>query len=127
MYEAVKECQVLVVDDDPLVSMGTVAMLEDLGYRTIEVSSGRKALTVLDSGAPVDIVITDQAMPGMTGIELVAKIREQRPDMPIILATGWADLPENAMPDLFRLSKPYRQEELARAINRVLSERGQEV
>lgn len=127
MYEAVKECQVLVVDDDPLVSMGTVAMLEDLGYRTIEVSSGRKALTVLDSGAAVDIVITDQAMPGMTGTELVAKIREQRPDMPIILATGWADLPENAMPDLFRLSKPYRQEELARAINRVLSERGQEV
>jgi len=118
--EAVKGCRVLVVDDDPLVSMGTVAMLEDLGHSAIDVSSGRQALTVLDTEPDIDVVITDQAMPGMTGIELVKKIREQRPGLPIILATGWADLPDNPIPELLRLSKPYRQEDLAVAISRVL-------
>lgn len=115
-----QHCRVLVVDDDPLVSMGTVAMLEDLGHSAIEVSSGRQALAALESGAAIDVVVTDQAMPGMTGTELIEKIREQHPRLPIILATGWAELPENSVPEFLRLSKPYRQEELDRALRRVL-------
>lgn len=118
--EAVKGCRVLVVDDDPLVAMGTVAMLEDLGHTAVEVSSGRQALVLLGSDAAIDVVVTDQAMPGMTGTELAKRIREERPGLPIILATGWAELPDNPVPDLLRLSKPYRQEELAVAICRVL-------
>ncbi len=123
--EAVQACHVLVVDDDPLVAMGTVAMLEDLGHSAIEVSSGRQALNVLDTDSDIDVVITDQAMPGMTGTELVKKIREQRPSLPIILATGWAELPENSVPEFLRLSKPYRQEDLAAALGRVLATAGQ--
>jgi CheY-like chemotaxis protein len=119
--DPVKGCRVLVVDDDPLVSMGTVAMLEDLGHSTVEVSSGKQALKIIETDPAIDLVITDQAMPGMTGIELVKKIREHQPKLPIILATGWAELPENPVPEFLRLSKPYRQEELAVAINRVLA------
>jgi CheY-like chemotaxis protein len=120
--DSARNCHVLVVDDDPLVSMGTVAMLEDLGHSAIEVSSGRQALSVLEREANIDVVITDQAMPGMTGIELIGKIRAQRPMLPIILATGWAELPDNPVPEFLRLSKPYRQEDLAAAISRVLAE-----
>jgi PAS domain S-box-containing protein len=121
--DAARNCRVLVVDDDPLVAMGTVAMLEDLGHSAIEVSSGRQALSVLETEANnIDVVITDQAMPGMTGIELIGKIRAQRPMLPIILATGWAELPDNPVPEFLRLSKPYRQEDLAAAICRVLAE-----
>jgi len=117
---SVKGCHVLVVDDDPLVSMGTVAMLEDLGHSAVEASSGRQALKVLEAN-PIDVVITDQAMPGMTGIELIAKIREARPTMPIILATGWAEIPGEEMREFLRLSKPYTQDELANAIRRLLA------
>jgi CheY-like chemotaxis protein len=119
--DPIKGCRVLIVDDDPLVAMGTSAMLEDLGHSVIEASSGAQALKVLETDSNIDLVITDQAMPGMTGTELIKKIREQRPALPIILATGWAELPNNPVPEVPRLSKPYRQEDLAAAINRVLA------
>jgi len=61
---------VLLVDDDALVSDGTAAMLEDLGHAVIEASSGQAALRLLEANPGVDIVITDHAMPGMTGMEL---------------------------------------------------------
>jgi PAS domain S-box-containing protein len=119
-----QRCHVLVVDDDPLVSLGTVAMLEDLGHSVVEVSSGGQALKALEAEENIDVVITDQAMPGMTGTELVRKIRESRPEMPIILATGWAELPDNTVPEFLRLSKPYRQEDLAVALSKVLKKTG---
>ena len=109
--------RVLVVDDDPLVAMGTVDMLQDLGHSTVEALSGRQALSLLDNDPNIDVVITDQVMPGMTGLELAERIRETWPDLPIILATGYAELPRDRMSELPRLSKPYRQEELADCID----------
>src|SRR6185369_16940609 len=61
---------ILVVDDDPLVAMSTVDMLEDLGHKVIEANSGDQALRILDAGREVDLLLTDHAMPGMTGVEL---------------------------------------------------------
>ncbi|MDB5512964.1 MAG: multi-sensor hybrid histidine kinase [Enterovirga sp.] len=112
------ELTVLVVDDDLLVSAGTAAMLEDLGHRVVEASSGTQALEALRSGAPrIDVVITDHAMPGMTGLELARRIQETFPRMPIILASGYAEAQEladyGAVP---RLAKPFRQSELAAVI-----------
>lgn len=104
---------VLVVDDDPLVAMGTTAMLEDLGHRVIEVYSAEAALTALDDQGPVDLVITDHAMPGMTGTQLAAALRQHQPDLPIALATGYADLPNGTRSDLPRLAKPFGQTDLA--------------
>ena len=108
--------RILVVDDDPLISAATVAMLEDLGHLANETPSAVRALEALREGLTVDLVITDQAMPGMTGAELSRVIQQDWPELPIILATGYADLPTGEDPGLPRLSKPYQQEELAAMI-----------
>jgi signal transduction histidine kinase len=112
---------ILVVDDDVLIGMATADMLQDLGHTVIETSSGKMALEILDSGRKVDLMMTDQAMPGMTGVELAGYARKRRPDLPILLATGYADLPEGQRNDLPRLSKPYLQAALKSAINKLLS------
>jgi PAS domain S-box-containing protein len=108
---------VLAVDDDALVLTNTRAMLEDLGHTVLAALSGRQALEQLENSArQVDLVITDHAMPHMTGAELAKTIAARWPGTPIILATGYAELPANADAGLPRLSKPYRQEALAEAI-----------
>jgi CheY-like chemotaxis protein len=109
-------CRVLFVDDDPMVSNSTVAMLEQLGHRVLVAPSGALALDVIRLEPKIDLVITDHAMPGMTGIELAARIREIRPTVPIILATGYADVPAGRDPALPRIDKPYRLEKLAALI-----------
>jgi signal transduction histidine kinase len=112
---------ILVVDDDPLVAMSTVDMLEDLGHRVIEANSADQALRILEAGRPIDLLLTDHAMPGMTGVELAKIARKRRPAMPVLLATGYTDLPAGQKIDVPRLSKPYMQNELRDQINRLLS------
>ena len=80
--------RVLVVDDDPLVLMNTAAMLEDLGHGVQEAVSGPQALHVLGSAEPFDLVVTDQLMPGMNGLQLIAAIEAAYPGLPVILASG---------------------------------------
>ena len=113
--------RVMVVDDDPLLVSSTTAMLEDLGHLVIEATSGARALDMLRLGANVDVVVTDHAMPGMTGSELARQIRQQWPSLPIILATGYAELPNGEDPGLPRLAKPYLQSELAAQIAKALA------
>lgn len=112
---------VLVVDDDALVRMGTASMLEDLGHAPIEAESGPEALAILAGGQPVDIIVTDHAMPGMTGTELAARVRAEWPGLPIALATGYAELPNGERVDLPRLAKPFRQEDLAALLETLAS------
>ena len=107
---------ILVVDDDALVLMNTAAMLDDLGHEVLEASSGQQALRVLRRGKPVDLVLTDQVMPGMTGLDLLAEIAAEWPGVPVVLASGYAELPAGTDPDLPRLAKPFQQEALARAV-----------
>jgi signal transduction histidine kinase len=112
--------RVLVVDDDPLVVASTAAMLEDVGHVVSEALSGVHALDLLRLGTKVDVVVTDHAMPGMTGSELARQIRQHWPELPIILATGYAELPNGEDPGLPRLSKPYLQDELEAQIAKVV-------
>jgi PAS domain S-box-containing protein len=114
-----KRLKVLVVDDDVLVAMNTTAMLEDLGHEAVEVHSARQALETLESNG-FDLVITDQAMPHMTGSQLVSEARAKWPDLPIILATGYAELPEDADRTLARLNKPFMQTDLERVLKQVV-------
>jgi PAS domain S-box-containing protein len=111
---------ILFVDDDPLIAMSTTEMLEDLGHHVIGVNSGLHALDIIRSEQPIDLMMTDHVMPGMTGIELAAASREVRPTLPILLATGYAELPEGAQLDLPRLAKPYHQDQLRDRLDQLL-------
>jgi signal transduction histidine kinase/ActR/RegA family two-component response regulator len=118
---ATEPCTVLIVDDDNLVMTGTAAMILDLGHTAIEAHSGAEALQVLGSGLKVDVVLTDHAMPAMTGLQLAEFIHTRFPGLPIILATGYAELPvDPATLGIARLAKPCTQHEIAAAIHQAV-------
>ncbi|NEI03609.1 PAS domain S-box protein [Rhizobium leguminosarum] len=118
---ASRRLRIVAVDDDGLVLMNTTLMLEDLGHTVFEAMAGPEALDILRK-QQVDLVICDHAMPRMTGAQLAEAIRSEWPDMPIILATGYAEIPEGAgIVDLPRLGKPFSQAQLAEAISRIAS------
>lgn len=95
-------------------------MLEDLGHMVLEANSAKRALEILDQGQKVDLMMTDQAMPGMTGTELADVVRVKRPELPILLVTGYAELPLGASLSVPRLSKPYLQAQLQEHLDRLL-------
>ncbi|MFN4016241.1 MAG: ATP-binding protein [Reyranella sp.] len=120
--EGKRRATLLFVDDDFLISLSTTSLLEDLGHTVVTASSGPEALDVLRTGKPIDMMITDYAMPGMTGLQLAEEARALRPDLPILLATGYADLPTRADFELPRLQKPYQQAQLAEQIHGMLGQ-----
>jgi PAS domain S-box-containing protein len=115
----------LVVEDDAMVRAFVIEQLRALGYAVVEASSGAAALTLLDSGRPVDLLFTDVVMPGgMTGFELADAAHERRPGLRILFTSGYA---EEAMrqqgrlrPGMQLLSKPYPKAALAAAIRALL-------
>ncbi|KIF59829.1 histidine kinase [Pseudomonas fluorescens] len=113
---AVPRLSVLVVDDDSLVLTSTSLLLEDLGHRVIGATSGAKALELFDQGEVIDLVITDMAMPHMSGAQLAQAVRLLKPDLPIILATGYAERLEGFAAELPRLPKPFTQVNLVQII-----------
>jgi PAS domain S-box-containing protein len=120
---AVNRLNVLVVDDEDLVRASTVEMLSDLGHRVIEVRSGAEALDALKAGANPDVVITDYLMPGLNGMQLAAEVKQMRPQMPILIVTGYAHLAGDDMPDLPLIAKPFRQSELGAILVQVVPRR----
>jgi CheY-like chemotaxis protein len=114
--------RILAVDDDDLVLMNTCAMLEDLGHEVLEAHSGAQALQILRKADAVDLMVTDQAMPNMTGLQLAETALDLKPGLAVILATGYAELPPGADPSLERLAKPFTQGELAEAVVRAVGE-----
>jgi len=107
---------ILAVDDDPLILMNMVMMLEDMGHTVCEATSAGAALDLFTGGSGFDLLVTDHSMPGMTGSELATRLRGLRPDLPIILASGYSDLPSGTVQDVARLAKPYSQDQLEKAI-----------
>jgi len=107
---------ILVVDDDAIILMNTAALLEDLGHVVVEASSADEALQILQARRDIDLMITDQAMPGMTGSQLIAVVRSEQPALPIILATGYGETPSDANLAIVRLGKPFGQKELERVV-----------
>ena len=110
---------VLVVDDDALVAAGTAMLLEDLGHRATIALSAAEALTQLAAQPDIDLVLTDFAMPGTSGLDLAERLRAERPTLPVALATGYADLPGAATTWLPRVNKPYSQQDLAALVARL--------
>jgi PAS domain S-box-containing protein len=111
-----RDLHVLAIDDDPLVLVNTVAMLADLGHHPVAATSAEEGLVLLKSDLEFDLVISDQAMPGMTGVELARRAAKLRPDLPFLLATGYAELAPGDGAELPKLSKPFTQAQLATCV-----------
>lgn len=111
---------ILAVDDDPLVLTNTMAMLEDLGHFVHSASSANAALRILQEDPDIQMVITDQAMPQMTGVQLAKAIAQDWPHIQVLLATGYAEIEPGTSTDLPKLAKPFTQAELASQIARLL-------
>ncbi|MBU2010700.1 MAG: response regulator, partial [Gammaproteobacteria bacterium] len=110
---------VLAVDDDELVLFGTAGMLEAAGHRVLTARSAAQALELLQV-AQIDMLVTDHAMPLMSGAQLAAEVRASRPELPILLVSGYAELPSAtpALP-LQRLAKPFTQDQLLDAVEQL--------
>jgi PAS domain S-box-containing protein len=111
---------VIVVDDDPLVLTGTCSMLEDLGHTVLPTTSGAQALELARREANVALVVSDEMMPGMTGSELIERLHRERPGMPAILATGFAEVTDSLGASVVRLPKPFDQLQLIESMHRAL-------
>ena len=113
---------VLLVEDNEDVGNLAETLLGELGHVVVRARSGLEALRLADGGAQFDIVFSDVVMPGMTGLELAKKLKQRRPQLPIILTTGYSDritaIGSKGFP---MLRKPYRMETLAVAVDEALA------
>lgn len=111
---------ILLVDDEDVVRSGTAEMLRDLGHQVAEATGGANALLQLGTGLKVDAVITDYMMPQMDGAELARRIRAEHPGLPVLVITGYAGGDLNL--GLPQLAKPFRQADIALALQRLFAE-----
>lgn len=110
---------ILLVDDDPEVRAVTVQILESLEYKVRQAKNGVDALAMLDPG--IDLVLTDFAMPGMTGGELATLIHERYPAMPVLFVTGYADTDVLGLEGSSVVQKPFSESDLRHKLHQVLS------
>jgi CheY-like chemotaxis protein len=120
-----REAVVLLVDDDDLVRTGASAVLEALGHRVLDAESGAKALAILRGGATVDVLVTDYAMPGMSGAALIGEVRRMVPDLPVLVMTG-LERPEG-ITRASCIQKPFQALELAARLAALIPEEAPEV
>lgn len=117
---AVGQPIILLVEDDVLVRLATAELLRDEGYAVLEAVNAREALTLVGTGHPIDLVITDIRMPGgLNGLDLCSGIKNLRANLPVVLFSS--HLPQGAShcADAF-LQKPYRTEELFELVRRIV-------
>ncbi|MCE7796388.1 PAS domain-containing protein [Sphingobium sufflavum] len=105
----------LLIDDEELVRMVTADMLADLGYEVVEVNSAEEGLALLGGGLEANLVVTDHLMPGMSGAQLARTLKAERPGLPVLIVSGYAEA-EGIDPDVARLTKPFRNAELAETL-----------
>ncbi|MDB5721411.1 MAG: hypothetical protein JWP15_2029 [Alphaproteobacteria bacterium] len=106
---------ILLADDEELVRASTAEMLRELGFEVVEVTSADEALRRIDAGFLPNLVVTDHLMPGMTGAELARILRRRRPELPVLIISGYANM-DGLAPEMTRLTKPFRQSDLARSL-----------
>jgi CheY-like chemotaxis protein len=124
MSEGARSLKVLIVDDEPLLTMSIADMLEDIGHRPVEANSARAALAIMQEQPDFDLLITDQAMPEMTGTVLARTAMGLYPDLKVFLSTGFSDLEGTADRSLPRLKKPYAMTDLVALIDATFGDLG---
>lgn len=113
---------ILVVEDDDSVASLVCEMIGDLGYSATRVPNANEALARIERGLPVDAVFSDIIMPGgLNGIELAIELRKRRPELPVLLTTGYGGPGAENAPDFPILRKPYDRDELGAALARLRS------
>jgi PAS domain S-box-containing protein len=115
--------RLLLVEDDPIVSMATAELLEDEGYAVQSAGRGDEALDILEDNPDIRILVTDIGLPGMNGHELAAAGRSRKPDLKVLFITGYdhtgaADTAAPS-PNTAYLAKPYRPEHLFAALQQL--------
>lgn len=111
---------VLLVDDDDAVRDSTAAMLQEVGFEVTVAHDVNAALALIDNGA-FDVVITDFLMPGRSGAELIQELEVKRPDLPILVITGYMGA-EDRLPEMIvRLRKPFKVDELQDCMRKAIS------
>ncbi|MBI1920364.1 MAG: response regulator [Geobacter sp.] len=118
--------RILVVDDDPMTLKVTALMLEEEGYRVSTLNNADEAVAFLGSN-PVEAVLTDIRMPGVSGIELLERIRDKDPQIPVIMMSAYAEL-ETAVESLRKgafdfLIKPFKPVQLYNSMKKVMEHR----
>ncbi len=115
---SVQDVNILIVDDDAEVREILAETLMELGYAVAQAASGEEALPMLEARRDIDMVISDVRMPGMSGLEMVAAARLRRPELRVILISGYF-LPQPIAMRL--LKKPFHMHELASAVRAELA------
>jgi CheY-like chemotaxis protein len=110
-------CKVLLVDDESLIRRLTARALIEADYDVIEAADGDEALALLRSGTPVDVVISDVMMPRMSGLELAERVKEEFPQLRMILISGYESGRHAPFP---LVPKPFQLSDLVAQITRAL-------
>ena len=120
---ASRALRILVIDDEPEVRTMLAELLADQGHAVIEAASGVEGLQYVDSQRPIDVVLSDLGMPGMTGWEVARAVKGRRADLPVVLVTGWGENPERSPADRsiadLVIEKPVTSVSLRAALARV--------
>ncbi len=117
--------RVLVVEDDPANQLTMSALLEGMGHETTLAERGDEALRILDTTQPLDLIISDVVMPGMSGLDFARRARLARPGMPIVLVTGDSEAMESVLESgAIALLKPYSPDTLRQVVGESLEARG---
>jgi CheY-like chemotaxis protein len=111
---------ILVVEDDNIVRMLIVDVLEELEYRVLEAADAAEALAfVKDEANRIDLLMTDQGLPDMRGTELAAMVRQLRPQLPVLFASGYSDNID--VPDgMHAIGKPFSIDDLRDKVKSIL-------
>jgi PAS domain S-box-containing protein len=118
--DSVRRATILLVDDEDLVRTGVAEMLSDAGFTVAQADSGIEAVGMVQAGLRPDVLVTDYAMPGMTGAALARALRALLPDLPVLMVTGYARLESDDGDDLPRLAKPFRQRDIVAVLSGLL-------
>ena len=118
---AAKSQCILLVDDDELVRASGTSSLRRAGYDVVQAADGEEALALLDAAGPFDLMLTDYAMPGLSGQDLIDAVRRRKPRMPVLMVTGYADNGRESA-DVPRLQKPFLPAELVDRVQALIAE-----